>query len=288
MAKKMLKEKDALPPKDYWGFSDREINWFWIYNKISMHYPNHFKTIKEKREIIYKIFKNDINTYEEAVKFKDHFLLTESELEWLRKNKSNDRLIIFIINSLIKNNNIIYLNTTLTENYDCLIELLDNFFLSPKQIKLNQLQKIRSIWSNLQSNKKDTDWIDKKNINQINWVWDYLKKTYKLEYFQIKPINHLQHYNCILANIDLLGSNNSPEAKELYLLKMKKTWSQKKYRDSEKYKKSYHIPLTTQRHNELENLAGFLNKSIPDTLDSIIKETYQKYMVDDDGNLKKY
>lgn len=283
----MLKGKDALPPKDNWGFQI-EINWYWNYKIFSISYLNQFKTIKEKREIIYETFNNYINNFELAVKDKDKFLLTESELEWLRLNRKNDRLVIFTINYLIKANSITSINTTPTDNYDFLVFLLDNQILSNKETKLNQLQTSRSIWSNLQSKKSDTNWIDLKNINQIDWVWNYLKKTDKLGSFPTQPINNNQRYNYILASIDLLESDMSHEAKELYLLKIKKTWSQKKYRDSEKFKKSYHIPLTIQRHNELENLARLLNKSIPDTLDSIIKEAYQKNTTDNEGNLKEY
>ncbi|MBJ8482405.1 hypothetical protein [Acinetobacter vivianii] len=288
MAKKMLQGKDSLPPKDNWRLSDREINWFWYYSKLSTQQPHQFKTTQEKREIIYNIFNDDRSTYELAIKNKEQFLLNESELKWIKEHKKNDRLIIFIINSLINTNNIPAYNFTSTDNYEYLIHLLDNFVLLNKDMKLNQLHFIRSIWSNLQSNNNDTKWIDIKNDKQIDWIWNYLKKTYKLETFQIQPINNHQRYNYILANIDLLTSHMSSEAKELYLLKMKKTWAQKKYRDSEKFKKSYHIPLTIQRHNELENLARLLNKSIPDILDSIIKEAYQKHTTDNEGNLKKY
>lgn len=284
----MLQGKDALPTKDNWRLSDREINWFWYYNKLSTQQPHQFKSTQEKREIIYNIFNSDRNIYDLAVKNKEKFLLNESELKWIKEHKKNDRLIIFIINSLIKTNNIPACNFTSTDNYEYLLHLLDNFVLFNKEIKLNQLHFIRSIWSNLQSNKNDTKWIDIKNVDQINWIWNYLKKTHKLETFQIKPIDNYQRYNYILANIDLLESHISTEAKELYLLKMKKTWAQKKYRDSDKFKKSYHIPLTIQRHEELDNLANFLNKSIPDALDLIIKEAYQLYMIDSDGKTKKY
>lgn len=114
------------------------------------------------------------------------------------------------------------------------------------------------------------------------------KKNYKLASIPSLPINEKQRYNHIISSIDLMGFMNSPDAKELFLLKMKKTWSQKKFRDSGKIKKPHHLPLTKERHEQLKKLSGLFNKPIPDVLDFIIEKVYSECMTDNEGKLKNY
>ncbi|WP_228143433.1 hypothetical protein [Acinetobacter radioresistens] len=85
-----------------------------------------------------------------------------------------------------------------------------------------------------------------------------------------------------------MGFTKSLDAKELFLLKMKKTWSQKKFRDSGKIKKPHHLPLTKERHEQLKKLSGLFNKPIPDVLDFIIEKVYSECMTDNEGKLKNY
>ena len=65
-----------------------------------------------------------------------------------------------------------------------------------------------------------------KKASQIEWAWLYLAK----HNLQINCFNHFSNndekYESILACLDNL-SYSLPETKELILLKMKKTWSQK-------------------------------------------------------------
>ncbi|WP_437403926.1 hypothetical protein [Acinetobacter radioresistens] len=98
----------------------------------------------------------------------------------------------------------------------------------------------------------------------------------------------LYRYFYVIASLDLMGFTKSLDAKELFLLKMKKTWSQKKFRDSGKIKKPHHLPLTKERHEQLKKLSGLFNKPIPDVLDFIIEKVYSECMTDNEGKLKNY
>jgi len=80
----------------------------------------------------------------------------------------------------------------------------------------------------------------------------------------------------ILACLDNLSYGTS-ESKELILLKMKKTWSQKKFRDSGKAKKPYHLPLTIETQAQLEELAKLKNMNKSKVLEAIILKEFNEF-----------
>lgn len=286
----MIQGKDAKPHMDDRGFTDREINWLWNFNQLYMQYMQVYQSdYFTKRKIIFEIFDNPINGnnfYQIAITNKDNFLINENDLKWA-KDPHNEQLLIFTINMLINLNKLVFSNLFFTNNYDYFVDIVDKLILT-KEIKNSQIIEIRNIWSNLKYTKEHTNWIDIKNKDQINWAWDYLKKSYKLAILPLQPINEKQRYDYIISSIDLMGFLSSTEAKELFLIKIKKTWSQKKYRDSDKIKKPHHLPLTKNRHEQLKNLAEYFNKSIPDVLDFVIEKVYTECMTDTDGKPKKY
>ncbi|WP_151776041.1 hypothetical protein [Acinetobacter colistiniresistens] len=71
-------------------------------------------------------------------------------------------------------------------------------------------------------------------------------------------------------------SYSLPETKELILLKMKKTWSQKKFRDSGKAKKPYHLPLTQETQAQLEELVKLKNMNKSKVLEAIILKEFNE------------
>jgi hypothetical protein len=184
-------------------------------------------------------------------------------------------------------NNLNILNNTQINDRNYLIELIDSIKLT-KDLKINQINQVKSLWSNYESKQKDIKWIDEYNIAQVNWAWDYLKKSNNLAFLPNPPMETLYRYFYVIASLDLMGFTKNLDAKELFLNKMKKTWAQKKYRDSDKIKKPHHLPLTKNRHEQLKNLAEYFNKSIPDVLDFVIEKVYTECMTDTDGKPKKY
>ncbi|MCU4491836.1 hypothetical protein KTI63_05040 [Acinetobacter guillouiae] len=285
----MLQGNDAKPFKDDRGFTDRDINWIWNYNKLSQYNPYvQSSSILEKRKIVHNLFNNErdgAHFLERTLREKDNYLINENDLAWIKR--STERMIIFTINTLIKINNLHVLNFIQNNDRNFLIELIDSINLT-KDLKINQINQIKSLWANFESKDKDIKWINYKNIEQVSWAWDYLKKTNNLVFLPNQPTESLHRYFYVLASLDLMGFLKNPDAKQLFLNNMKKTWSQKKYRDSGKIKKPHHLPLTKKRHEELKTLAELFNKSIPDVLDFIIEKTYNDCMTDTQGKSKNY
>lgn len=285
----MIQGKDAVSYKDEMGFTDRDINWFWNFNNLSSHNPYvQFGSIFEKRKIIHGLFNNgEDGRYflRRALTEKDTYLISDSDLKWVKS--TSIQFLIFAINTIIKMNNLNTFNITATNDRNYFIELIDSIKL-PRDLKTNQINQIKSLWSNHESKPKDIKWINEYNIEQVNWAWDYLKKTNSLAFIPNPPMDNIYRYFYVISSLDLMSFSKNFDAKELFLNKMKKTWSQKKYRDSGKIKKPYHLPLTKDRHEQLKSLAAYFNKTTPDVLDFVIEKVFNECMTDTDGKPKKY
>ena len=55
---------------------------------------------------------------------------------------------------------------------------------------------------------------------------------------------------------------------------LKNAWAQKKFRDSGKTKKEFHLPLTKQSKNKLQKLSSLKNCSESELLEILINECY--------------
>lgn len=278
--------KDAHISKKKYEFTDREINWLWNSEFYTIKYP--FITsinILERRNIIEK----DINSREDNINIINHLrekiernLVKHSEIEWI--DKENKRLLTFIINLLIKNYDLIIKSGLHINHFEYFLSIIDNLEITIGE-KVTTLNSIRNYWSTHMVSKNETKWIDINNQEQIEWAWNYLKKNNLLIFLPISPFNTSEFYIYIISSFDLLGFNMNPQAKELILLKMKKTWSQKKYRDSGKIKKPYHLPLTKSTQIQLEKLAELKNIRKERVLEILIANEYQSLCLDSKGKI---
>lgn len=67
---------------------------------------------------------------------------------------------------------------------------------------------------------------------------------------------------------------------------MSKAWSQKKFRDGDKVKKNYHIPLTKKAKEELNQLSTFKNTSEAKIIEDLIHQMFLDEMCDEKENSK--
>ena len=92
-------------------------------------------------------------------------------------------------------------------------------------------------------------------------------------------------YNAILISLDNM-SYGVPSDKKLFLDRMKKTWSQKKFRDSGKAKKPYHLPLTKNTQKQLEKLAELKNCRREQVIEQLIEKEFVLLNLDENGKPK--
>lgn len=278
---------NRLQYKDEFGFTNRDINWIWNAYQIYLLYPlTEYNAINQKREIV----KNYINSQQNKDYFikeilikKDNQLVSENAFQWV--DKLNYRLIGTLTNIIINKYNTNKTNLSPTNPYECFINIFD-CIPSNKDEKIYLINHLKSIWSNIEINNNDLIWLNPLNPDQITWAWKYLEKNNKLGYFPIPPVLPIERHQYICSSIDLIGFFNGDDSKTLFLLKMKKTWSQKKHRDKNKIKKPYHLPLSKDSHNKLRHLGDIFDRSQSDVLEFIINKVYDEYNKDNEGKDK--
>lgn len=279
--------KDALPLKNKYKFTDREINWLWHSQFYAKKHPLIMQSnILEKRNIIetninnQRDEKNHLNNY--RVKIEQN-LIKESEIEWI--NKKDEILLTLIINLLKQGYNLDLKTGLYPTHYSYFLSIIDELPNTAEE-KLSTINNIKNYYFIISQSPNDTNWIDINNKEQIDWAWNYLKKNNLLAFLPIFLFNTPEYYNAVISSIYLLSSNINIPLKELVLLKMKKAWSQQKFRLSGKVKKAYHLPLTKEANKKLKKLSEVMNKTESQILEILIEEKYQVSILDENGKSK--
>ncbi len=209
--------------------------------------------------------------------------ISQSDLEWIIKHNHRQCLYLFLslliheqetsilariitpeiynnkksltnISTILNRSILEHFNPEIEHNFDLMHEHLLLFFISiNKNIAIALMDTLKAEWSKALKNNNH-DWIDKENTYQINWIIEYFKKS------NIEPwfINNNQdlyfkYYLCVVL-IDLWQQDDFIEkigSKDYFLEKMKRSWSQQKYRLSVKDKKS--INLRVDKEIEKKN-----------------------------------
>ena len=220
-------------------------------------------------------------------------LVPEQNFEWLVDNLRSQ---IFVLNILSKEKGYIYFDI----NSNNLMEEIYSFFdnkdntnnLESKMLLLNDMQKR---WSSIIRSENYSKWLVESDVSHIEWTKDYLKKagiynnSVRNDKFPKETRNH------ILASLDLIDhpvseimndnyiNYRSSDRKEIIIDKMKRAWSQQKYRSAGKTKKAYHLPLTKKTKAKLEKMAQVQGLSETAMLDILIDRFYDLDYVDVDG-----
>ncbi|GEM_PF-6968181 len=149
--------------------------------------------------------------------------------------------------------------------------------------KIRLIDSIRINWEQTTNNPNSTKWLQKEDEMQLEWCWNYLQKHNKNMSFFL-PYFESNLYNRILILIDKLNFSH-PSEKKLFLDTMRKTWSQRKFRESNKTKKPYHLPLTKMTHSKLEDLAKLKNISKEEVIEQLVMKEYSNF-TDQNGKFK--
>ncbi|GHY21181.1 CopG family transcriptional regulator [Vibrio cholerae] len=213
--------------------------------------------------------------------------ISQSDLEWIIKHNHRQCLYLFLslliheqetsilariitpeiynnkksltnISTILNRSILEHFNPEIEHNFDLMHEHLLLFFISiNKNIAIALMDTLKAEWSKALKNNNH-DWIDKENTYQINWIIEYFKKS------NIEPwfINNNQdlyfkYYLCVVL-IDLWQQDDFIEkigSKDYFLEKMKRSWSQQKYRLSVKDKKSINLRVDKEIEKKLISYA---------------------------------
>lgn len=228
-------------------------------------------SLLNKDDIIHQIINNQTNS-----------LIDISYFNWI--DKKDKRLIIHLMNALA-NQFKIQITTGFLPN------LYEEFILNIDSIPYDLNTKIifitnqKNIWNQIKTKDSQLKWLEQNNTVQLNWAWDYLGKFNKKSNAFFIPTENDDLLFSIQAAFDYMSYGN-PSDKILFLERMKKTWSQKKFRDSGKAKKPYHLPLTKTTQKQLEQLAELKNCRKEQVIEKLIKIEFELLNLDENGKPK--
>ena len=220
-------------------------------------------------------------------------IVPNKHFEWF---KDSFRTQIFVLNFL----NSEYDYNVKSYNSNNIVKIIYNFFDRKEneftvENKIILLNNIFSIFNAIVSNDNYTKWLKTNEIGQLEWTNNYLNEKKLMLDISGGLISEKSLRDAILASLDLidyplyneLKNRNfryEPTAsKELIIDKMKRGWSQQKYRDAGKTKKPYHLPLTKGTKNRLEKMSQVQGVSETAMLDILINRFYDLDYVDVDG-----
>lgn len=200
------------------------------------------------------------------------------------KDKNSNYLIdsSMLFGLPLSNKEFIYLNLNLhnkpcniNEIHTLIINYIDDVDLSiDKKEKL--ISNIYLIWSDIEKKEKYS-WINKENLEQLQWIIDYLyKSNISIEFIPVHT-NKCQIYHVIISALDLWNENDNylffNIDKKTLISKMKKSWKQKQYRDK---LNSEQLTLNSANLKKLEVISNHISKSNIKSLEYIIDEKYKE------------
>lgn len=229
--------------------------------------------------------------------------ISQSDLEWIIKHNHRQCLYLFLslliheqetsilariitpeiynnkksltnISTILNRSILEHFNPEIEHNFDLMHEHLLLFFISiNKNIAIALMDTLKAEWSKALKNNNH-DWIDKENTYQINWIIEYFKKS------NIEPwfINNNQdiyfkYYLCVVL-IDLWQQDDFIEkigSKDYFLEKMKRSWSQQKYRLSVKDKKSINLRVDKEIEKKINKLCTDLKLTKSQLIELLLK-----------------
>ncbi|MEJ5206224.1 hypothetical protein [Acinetobacter junii] len=267
-------------------FEEREIRWSWNFLQMfNLYFLGPNSSITQKKEIIINHINNlpDKEVHIRNLKINiENYLIPLQYLEWIGKNEN--RKIIWLIHKIQNEFNLI---PTIGINGDPFKDFIYHLDIIPLDVnhKISFIQTKKIEWLNIKTLDKEIKWLDSTNNIQLTWALEYLIKFYRNINIFYPPQNNIDLYNAILISLDNM-SYGVPSDKKLFLDRMKKTWSQKKFRDSGKAKKPYHLPLTKTTQKQLEKLAELKNCRKEQIIEQLIEKEFVLLNLDENGKPK--
>ncbi|MBE8127399.1 hypothetical protein [Photobacterium damselae] len=155
------------------------------------------------------------------------------------------------------------------EKHEIIIKYFD-LALAKKEDKINLINAIRHQWNIISSND-NFSWLNQDNEQQNKWCIDYI-----IDYWNKNNINHNNTINIEVENnyskfILLFDSWIClPDTKKLFIQSIKKSYSQKKFRDKQVGKKQCSFNLSQKSINQLALLSELQGVPKNHILESLI------------------
>jgi len=258
--------------------------------------PNRYAS-KCKEGLLKRTRKDDkIDTVISFIDNLNTLYLEKYELKWL---EGNERAQIFVYNYLVENRMISLSRFGISRKKDIkdtVHNILNNRIkglnkrerqISDLDFKREVVEIIQKAWDVLVANDNYSKWLKEADSD---WLYKYLSKRglYKYDVENYVGLNNQKLR--LLASLDAIDikleegqSYTHSLSKTIIIDRMKRAWSQQKYRDAGKTKKPYHLPLTKKTKARLEKMAEVEGLSETAMLDHLINMSYEIDYTDKNG-----
>lgn len=183
---------------------------------------------------------------------------------------------------------------------DHILKLIYNFFdrkenENTAENKIIFLTNILSRFEEIFLNSNYNKWLNDNEERQLEWAANYLVEKELIVNVSNLENSKVELKAIVLSSLDLIDYPSRIEVgnrsysykistnKEIIIDKMKRAWSQQKFRDAGKTKKPYHLPLTKNTKARLKKMAQVQGLSETAMLDILINRFYELDYVDVDG-----
>lgn len=276
--------------------SERQVRWLQEYLASNTNVSfSHVGATDRRQELIDRLVHHDnfkdlvTRSYSKML----YSLVPEIHFEWISENL---RAQIFALHILSSERDYIFDQN----NHDLMNEIYGFFDDKSKntmhvEIKIDLLNNIKQRWYVVSEKDNYSKWLTETSKEQIEWTRDYLKKDGRYNHLGRNASSLKEIKSHILASLDLIDYPNrdqnienyvQTDRKERIIDKMKRAWSQQKYRDAGKTKKPYHLPLTKIANARLDKMALVQGTTSTAILDMLINSAYEKDYIDEQGNDK--
>ena len=278
----------------------RQCDWLFFYlidsrisvtNSNATSYQDRYRAIHDSVNALPRSDDND-ESIRIMMESCDQTLLPDEEFDWI--NKKDERLCYFVwCNLLLKVQDnaaerveaglapdhyipLMRINsnpTNIDERHQAIIDFFDKGIEADLASKRALNEQLYASWQNIYNFTEKFEWLDKKDQSQCDWAWKYLyERGITLNF--LFPANFSDKYGMGIASFDICNAH--PDTKKLFIVNMKRAWSQKKHRDSLEGKKAYNIVMDVKIKSKLDKLAKDNGKKINETLEWLINQECDK------------
>jgi len=222
----------------------------WLWHTLSFFYknfnPEDFpNTGMRKKMALY--LQQDIRAADELLKERRKQLVPKKELAWITDERRLVEWLTKALQNATSHDHIKY-PFKLTGK-DLPIAIIDVW---PRDIteKISLLKNLEQQWKHHKINDKTYKWFKDDN-QKCSFAHDWLERNVPFAFIRATPI---ETYEDLLIFFD--NANYTPEKEELYIGKIKRSWNQKKYKDSLKDKAQYNFILSNETIKKLDRISA--------------------------------
>lgn len=271
-------------------FSQKDINWLHAYICTKNNQELIERSSQEQKEFcINFVLKNGVN-FDKLLEIKSEEILSDQDYDWIRKD--DYRFFYWsrkILDNELFNHYDILSNQDLYLSFCLSIDLslnqltnkgLDaNYTISRKKDTLNRIKSEWEVWYTITS--PFNEWLsqqDKLKKEKLKWCFEYLSKMNIPLTFKSLPYKAIKNDQELISHILIIIDNMNFKSKDeytLFLQRLKRSYTQYKFRLSGNQKKEYHLPLTISAKDKLLKLSKLEGISENKMIENLINQAFE-------------